>query len=205
VRAKKTLLCTSKYAYAFASSEPHLQVQLPTLHMQLQLRIWIWIWIQICARPSHFLVELHQRQVLPLMPLQSGHADAVAAVLAKLHIGAEPTDGSGKDKTDAHVWLEDDDGIIVDPTPPAMTGERQYRPFKRENQRRIWNEWKQELQQMDKATRSDMRKALYQSPAPHHCGFNAYAYWFHHKLQCKIVVGALGFKQGDGSVFWEFG
>jgi hypothetical protein len=137
--------------------------------------------------------------------IENGSDINMIKTLSRYGIGKQPSNGNGKTIADAHIWLEDKDGNIVDPTPPVMKGERHYKPFELKNQSRIWNEYKIRLMEMDKTARQNLTRTLYQQPASRMCGFNVYAYWRNHKDSYKIVVGALGFTQDDGTIFWEFG
>ena len=118
-------------------------------------------------------------------------------------VGRENQDGSELNFNDSHVWLVDENGNIIDPTPPAYQGERHYKPFKF-NQKKYFNYYWNKYMKQTKEQRKAMVELLYQVTVDRNCGFNAIAYWKKHK-NCKIVVGSLGFEIGKGRIFWEFG
>ena len=122
-------------------------------------------------------------------------------MMMEMGIGLEPQDGKAHSNTSLHFWLVDKDGNIIDPTPPAYKGKRHYRAFKY-NQKSFltfwWNKWKTHPK------KKLMTETLYEAPLPRKCMYNVFVYWKKHK-DCKIVIGSLGFQEGNGRIFWEFG
>ena len=130
---------------------------------------------------------------------------SVVDTLMKNGIGVNPSEGGhDKDMNDCHVWLEDENGKIIDPTPPAYPYKMEYKPFDKTEQIRIWNQYKTKIVSFGKDGRRAMKKQFYENPRSRCCGYNVFAYWSHNK-HLKIVVGSAGFHIGKDTIFWEFG
>ena len=120
-------------------------------------------------------------------------------------VGVNPSKGGfDKDMNDCHVWLEDEDGNIIDPTPPAYPYPMEYKPFDKTQQVRVWGQYQSKIKALGKEGRSAIKKQLYQKPAHRQCGYNVFAYWSKNK-HLKIVVGSAGFHIDTHTIFWEFG
>jgi hypothetical protein len=137
-------------------------------------------------------------------------------------IGKNPSKGGyDKDKHDCHVWLEDENGKIIDPTPKAYPLKMEYRPFDKTEQVRIWNSISKDIRALGKEERKVLKKELYKKPQDRCCGYNVFAYWAKNK-HLKIVIGSAGFHlpavvahnhsdKGTNvfftthQIFWEFG
>ncbi len=125
---------------------------------------------------------------------------AVCRSAWEMGCGREPQNGKGVGTGDLHFWLEDKEGNIIDPTPPAYSGMKiHYRVFQHDKKKFFdywWGEWKK----MPKA----QKEQLYKNPVARRCMFNVFAYWKKHK-DCKICIGSQGFEFEAGKIFWEFG
>ena len=118
-------------------------------------------------------------------------------------IGIQPQNGTKLKFNDCHVWLVSPSGEICDPTPATYPYERHYRPFPCNRDKYFRHYWSQYLL-LEKEERRQLVHELYENPKPMNCGFNAIAFWKHHKDH-KIVVGSLGFDIGNGRILWEYG
>ena len=123
------------------------------------------------------------------------------AMTYAMGLGHTPQDGRKLDYHDCHVWLVDENKNIIDPTPPAMEGQRHYKAFKYNQQKYFDYFWKR---YKALPNRKNYIEELYAHPEDRQCPYNAIAYWKKHK-NCKIVVGSLGFDIGRGRILWEFG
>jgi len=119
--------------------------------------------------------------------------------LSSQGIGNAPNE-AGSNYNDCHFWLEDADGKIIDPTPPAKEGERRYKKFSLRKQKELYKIWNMRLKARGKA---NIRKE-FSKPLDRCCQFNVYAYWYCHK-ELKVCIGSLGFKRKGKKIFWEFG
>ena len=126
-------------------------------------------------------------------------------LLIESGVGVSPSKGGGdKHMNDCHVWLEDDKGNIIDPTPPAYDFPIVYKPFDKKQQVRVWGQYQAKIKGKGKQGRTLMKKTHYEKPRHRQCGYNVFAYWSHNK-HLKIVVGSAGFKFNKHTIFWEFG
>tara|TARA_R110000751_G_scaffold206514_1_gene310559 strand:+ start:390 stop:794 length:405 start_codon:yes stop_codon:yes gene_type:complete len=127
--------------------------------------------------------------------------DAIRSnLLMKHNIGTLPNEDTAH-YGDCHFWLETDKGHIIDPTPAAMKGKKNYKKFSLNKQKEIYKVWEMRLKARGKKR---TRNEFYNEPLDRCCQFNVYAYWYHHK-KLKIIIGSLGFTQPNGKIFWEFG
>jgi len=110
---------------------------------------------------------------------------------------------------DYHIWCEDKNGVIHDPTPdiPEWKG---YKPVLHYHKHADQEKWclSQKEKEFIRATNLRELKSLYLNPQLRMCFYNAVAYRIanpkHRKL--KLVVGSQGFQAyGEGRIFWEFG
>lgn len=109
-------------------------------------------------------------------------------------------DGKG---IDFHCWLEDDNGNIIDRTPPAYSGKRHYKAFPKKDQTRIFLKLcKEEYFHKEKEAMTFFVK----TPRERNCIMNSYAYKMLVDKKLKFVIGSCGFQIGDSKkIFWEFG
>lgn len=121
-------------------------------------------------------------------------------LLMKHNIGTKPNEDTAH-YGDCHFWLEDDEGNIIDPTPSAMSGKKNYKKFKLSKQKEIYKVWQIRLNLQNKRA---IKNKFYTNPQPRCCQFNVYAHWRNHK-KLKVIIGSLGFTQPNGKIFWEFG
>ena len=117
-----------------------------------------------------------------------------------MNIGKAPNEDTAH-YNDCHFWLEDADGKIIDPTPPAYEGKRHYKKFSLGKQKEIYKIWNTRLKARGKKR---TRNEFYNEPLDRCCQLNVYAYWYHHK-ELKVCIGSLGFETKKGQIFWEFG
>ena len=124
--------------------------------------------------------------------------------LLKNGVGVEPKETI--ESGDFHIWLEDDDGKIIDPTPPPYSffPKLEYKKWSMSNQKKVWSKYQQIIKNMTKTQRISMKKNLYKNPQIRQCPYNVYAYWCYHK-HLKIVVGSCGYYIDNNTIFWEFG
>ncbi len=124
--------------------------------------------------------------------------------LLKNGVGVEPKETI--ESGDFHIWLEDDDGKIIDPTPPPYSffPKLEYKKWSMSNQKKVWSKYQHIIKNMTKTQRISMKKNLYKNPKIRQCPYNVYSYWCYNK-HFKIVVGSCGYYIDNNTIFWEFG
>tara|TARA_R110002126_G_scaffold257486_1_gene400475 strand:- start:255 stop:611 length:357 start_codon:yes stop_codon:yes gene_type:complete len=115
-------------------------------------------------------------------------------------IGNAPNEATAN-YNDCHFWLQDSNGKIIDPTPPANEGTLHYKQFGKKKSNEIYKIWNTRLKARGKKR---TRNEFYNEPLDRCCQFNVYAYWYHHK-ELKVCIGSLGFETKKGQIYWEFG
>jgi hypothetical protein len=111
-------------------------------------------------------------------------------------------DGLG---VDFHCWLEDENGKVIDRTPPAYPGKKHYKPFPKKDQTRIF------IKMLNEGTiqKSKLMMDFFAKyPLARNCMNNSYAYKMLKYPHLKFIIGSLGFqmkKNNKKKIFWEFG
>ena len=103
---------------------------------------------------------------------------------------------------DLHVWLEDNEGNIIDRTPAAYEGKIHYKAFSRKEQTRIF------ITMLNDGTIEKdnfILEFLAENPQARNCINNCYAYKMKTNKKLKLVIGSAGFQLDNKRIFWEFG
>lgn len=126
-------------------------------------------------------------------------------------IGHTPTFNiTGSVAGDYHIWCEDKDGVIHDPS-PTLPEWKEYKPVLHYHKHADQEDWhlSQKEKEFIRATSLRELKNLYLNPQLRRCFYNAVAYRIanpRHRAKLKLVVGSQGFQAyGEGRIFWEFG
>jgi len=114
---------------------------------------------------------------------------------------------SGVGGLDAHMWLEKDDGTIIDYPDSALKKVSAYgtnkivrKPFSKELQLQVLPYIMKKIQNSPRLPESIFKNT------PGFCFNKAYLEKRDQKNKdFKYVIGSLGFQQHDGSVFYEYG
>ena len=103
---------------------------------------------------------------------------------------------------DLHVWLEDDEGNIIDRTPSEYQGKIHYKPFSKKEQTRIF------ITMLNDGTIKKQKfilEFLSANPQERNCVNNSYAYKMITNKKLKLVIGSAGFQFDNNRIFWAFG